>query len=127
MGHLKAQMGNRFLGALLDGILAAATRTPSTGAFSNSMGAAFSQDFEAEADYVGLYIMARAELPIKDAPKFWRRMAAEVPSSIAGSGSATHPATSYRMLALDKTVTEIEQKRVASQSLTPQLKGTAAK
>jgi hypothetical protein len=105
MGHLKARMGNRLLGRR----------------------EAFSQDFEAEADYVGLYIMARANLPIKDAAKFWRRLAVELPSNISGSITASHPATSYRILALEKTVTEIEQKRAAGQPLTPQLKDSAPK
>ena len=105
MGHINARMGNRLLGRR----------------------EAFSQDFEAEADYVGLYIMARADLPINDAAKFWRRLAVELPSNISGSIITSHPATSYRILALEKTVMEIEQKRAAAQPLTPQLKDSAPK
>ena len=37
--------------------------------------AAFSQAFELEADYVGLYILARAGYPTKNAAAFWRKMA----------------------------------------------------
>ena len=125
MGHLTAQRGNRIIGAIMDGILAGLTRTQSTGAFTNAMGASFSQDFEAEADYVGLYVMARANEPIKEAPKFWRRMAAESPANITNTHNASHPATSYRMLALDKTVEEIEAKRAAGKPLTPELKEPA--
>lgn len=74
---------------------------------------------------MGLYIMARAGIPIKDAPLFWRRMAAESPASIGNNHAASHPPTSYRMLALDKAVGEIENKRASGQALVPEMKKPA--
>ena len=40
---------------------------------------AFSQEFELEADYIGLYIMARAGYSTDHAANFWRKMAARSP------------------------------------------------
>ena len=89
---------------------------------SNAAGQAFSQEFEAEADYVGLYLMAHTNYSIADAPKFWRRMAAANPGSIKGSMNASHPATPYRMVALERAVTEIEKKRREGLPLLPERK-----
>jgi predicted Zn-dependent protease len=82
----------------------------------------YSQEFEAEADYVGLYIMANAGMPITDAPKFWRRMAAANPSDIKTSHTASHPSTSYRMVALEEAVKEISAKINNGEPLVPNMK-----
>jgi hypothetical protein len=39
----------------------------------------FSQDFEREADYVGMYLLARSGRQVAGAAGFWRRMAQESP------------------------------------------------
>lgn len=122
MGHIKAKQGNVLIGTLIEALIAGATRTRATGQLGQSFGQAFSQDFEAEADYVGLYIMGRAQIPIKDAPLFWRRMAAESPGNIGNNHGASHPPTNYRMLALDKAVREIDDKKARGVALNPELK-----
>lgn len=119
MKHMDARLGNTLLGTIIDALFA--TRGVNTqGAFGNLAGAAFSQDFEAEADYVGLYMVALAGLDIENAPYFWRRMAAANPGSIRGSMMATHPATPERMLALEKTVWEIKEKKAKGLPLAPE-------
>ncbi len=75
------------------------------------------KEIEAEADYVGLYIMARAGYAIENAPRFWRRLAANFPGAIGAA--ATHPATAYRYLVLRKTVREINAKIAAGRPLMP--------
>jgi len=75
------------------------------------------KEIEAEADYVGLYIMARAGYAIENAPRFWRRLAANFPGAIGAA--ASHPATAYRYLVLRKTVREINAKIAAGRPLTP--------
>jgi predicted Zn-dependent protease len=77
----------------------------------------YSRAFEAEADYVGLYIAARAGLDITQAPGFWREMAGEHPNSIYVS--TTHPTTAERYVAMRKTIAEIQQKQAAGQPLLP--------
>jgi len=76
-------------------------------------------ELEAEADYVGLYIMARAGYAIDDAPQFWRRVAVSFPATTAKTNS--HPETPRRFLALAKIVDEINAKIAAGRPLEPNL------
>jgi hypothetical protein len=80
--------------------------------------AASSQAFETEADYVGLYLMAKAGIPIGSVPRFLERNAAY----IGDDHAATHPSNSARLAAARKTVDEIERKRAAGLPLSPDLK-----
>ena len=80
----------------------------------------FSQLFEAEADYVGLYLVARAGYMVKDAPKFWRRMGIAHPASIHSNHAASHPGTPEWFVALEQTVVEILEKRVVGKKLLPE-------
>ncbi len=121
MGHIRKQMGNAFLGTILD-MFAASRGVNTQGAFGNMATMVFSKDFEAEADYVGLYFTARAGYEIEKAPNFWRRMAAANPGGIQQRGfGATHPSTPERFLALEKIVEEIKAKKAAGKDLAPQL------
>lgn len=123
-GHIDAKRGNattgQVIGTILD-LLAAAGGVNTGGAMGNSLAqlgaGAFSQDFEAEADYAGLYVMARAGYPIDDAPNFWRRMAVANPNGITHATS--HPATPERFVALGAAIREIKDKQLANQPLLP--------
>ncbi|WP_456325224.1 M48 family metalloprotease, partial [Desulfonauticus submarinus] len=80
---------------------------------------AFSQEFEAEADYVGCYCAARAGYNVSKAAQLWRRIAATHPSAINLKGT-THPSTAKRFIAIQKTVEEIKQKIENKQPLIPE-------
>ena len=123
MKHIDAKKQNMGVGLLADlaVVLLSRGRTSNTN-FAQVGAGAYSQEFEAEADYVGLYIMANAGMPIVNAPKFWRRMAAAHPSGIKTNHSASHPSTSYRMVALEETVKEINDKLARNQPLLPNMK-----
>lgn len=118
MGHISKSGANANIGLLLD-VLAAGFGVNTGGAFSKVGADAFSQSFEAEADYVGLYMMARAGYAIDNAADFWRRMGAANPGAISLKRASTHPATPERFIALEKTVVEIEAKRTARLPLLP--------
>jgi hypothetical protein len=127
MRHIDAKKKNATFGALLGAILdvAAATQGVNTGGEFTSQGAqlgamTFSQDFEREADHVGMYILARADHRTTTAADFWRRMAQESPGSIKFASS--HPTTAERYLRLEQAAAEIEGKRAAGQPLLPELK-----
>ncbi|MFC1798896.1 M48 family metalloprotease [Thermodesulfobacteriota bacterium] len=119
MHHIEAKTRNYLLGTLID-ILAAAYGINTQGTFGRAGATAYSQAFEAEADYVGLYIMARSNLKIDNAANFWRRMGAEHPGSISKNHTSTHPATPERFVAIEKTVEEIESKQKAGAPLEPE-------
>jgi hypothetical protein len=127
MHHTDAQTKNATVGALFGAILdiAAATQHVNTGgAYANQfakLGAqVYSQDFEREADYVGLYILAGANRPITKAPNLWRRIAQESPTSITFGSS--HPTTAERFVRLDQWSKEVERKVASGGPVRPELK-----
>ena len=121
MDHMDARRVNMSGGLALD-ILAALAGVNTQGAFSKIAGNAHSKGFESEADYVGMYILARAGKPFNGAAHFWRRMAAEHPKNIESSHSATHPATAERFLAIESTSNEITEKVNKQIALVPERK-----
>lgn len=121
MGHIDKQRGNATLGSIFD-IAAAAAGVNTQGAFGNIAARAFSQEFEAEADYVGLYIVARSGMPVDRAPDFWRKMAVAYPSSIKKTHGATHPTTPERFVALEEASREISAKLEMGDELEPNYK-----
>lgn len=131
-GHIDAKMGNamagQVVGAILDGILGAVLKAPTGGAMGNAMGqagaGAYSQDFEREADYAGLYVMARAGYDISNAPNFWRRMAVANPKGI--SHASSHPATPERFVNLEAAIAEIKDKQAKGLPLVPNEKPKTA-
>lgn len=79
-------------------------------------------DFELEADYVGLYLMARAGLPVSRAAQFWRKMALISPSHIRSCSGSSHPSTAQRYVLLEKTAQEINEKKRLKMDLIPEYK-----
>ena len=125
MKHIDAQRRNFWLGSIVD-IVAIANGIYSPGLFASAAARVHAGEFEAEADYVALYIMARAGEPIDQAPTFWRRVAAEHPKSIEGSILSTHPTTPERFMAMEKSIQEIHAKQAAGLPLDPEYKPGAA-
>jgi predicted Zn-dependent protease len=127
MRHRDAQMrnmlGGAVLGALADIAMAAGGRN--TGGRYTSMGAeagakAFSQDFEREADYIGMYILAWAGRPLGNAATFWRRMAVEHPTGIVFG--STHPTTAERFVRLEQWTREIEPRVASGEPFGPEMR-----
>lgn len=127
MGHIEARMKNVLLAALfgaLTDIVAASSGYRTDGYYTQlfaEMGAlAFSKDFEREADYVGMYILARANYPLENAPNLWRYFAQIDPSAIAYA--LTHPTTAERFVLLEQTAKEIREKQSKAVSILPEKK-----
>jgi len=119
MGHISAKQKNQILGTIVD-LAAAAGGIYTGGAIGGMTGRVHSQQFEREADYVGLYLMARAGYSIDHAANFWRKMALRFPNNIRGNIMATHPGSAQRFVILDKTAQEINYKRRTHQPLYPE-------
>jgi len=120
MKHIPKKMRNYWLGAIFD-ILAAGYGVDTQGMFGKMSSNAYSEEFEAEADYAGLYFVARAGFDISEAPTFWRRMSAEHPSSTQDFYGATHPSNPERFIALENTAQEIIEKQESNQPLEPNI------
>lgn len=127
MGHVQATqknvMGGALIGTLAD-ILASSQGVNTQGQFGQ-MGAqaallSYSPSFEHEADYIGLYILARAGYDYAHAPDFWREMSRNNPKGIYNR--TTHPTTPERFVMMNKTIQEINTKKAASQRLLPNFK-----
>lgn len=124
MRHIDKQEHNANIGIAL-GVLAdvaAGTRNINTkGSFGQIGGEQamlqYSPEFESEADYVGLYILARAGFKIEDAPDVWRIMSQAQPDSIYVA--RTHPNNPARTIAMEKTVLEIRIKQHEHAPLIP--------
>jgi hypothetical protein len=110
LGHLKQMRAQSLGGFLLDLAVGVFTGVNTGGVFSQMGRIAFSKGFEADADYMGLYMAARAGYDIDIAPEFWRRMAVEHPGSIRKNYLATHPSTPERAAALNESIEEIREK-----------------
>jgi len=80
----------------------------------------YTRPFEAEADYVGLYYMARAGYGVAGVEDFWRRLGVQNPKSAVRAKS--HPATPTRSLSLQLAAEEIVKKQQQNQALIPNYK-----
>jgi len=79
--------------------------------------------FEADADYIGLYLAARAGYDIEPAPDIWRRLAIRNPYEVIDSKDVafrSHPHTAARTLSLQATIREIREKQAAGLPLEPE-------
>lgn len=118
MDHVDKKQLNAFGGLIVD-ILLAGLGVNTQGAATEIAVGAYSQEFEAEADYVGLYMTYRAGYSIDDAELFWRKMGVKL-GNIDNTGG-THPSSPERFIALSSTREEILAKESAGNPLTPNL------
>jgi len=77
------------------------------------------QDLDGAADYLSLYMVARAGYSVEGARAFWQRLANQYPASVLNGYTANHPAISHRLMVIDKTVAEIRSKQAAKRPLVP--------
>ena len=68
----------------------------------------YNQDCESEADYIGLYLMARADFDTVGAVNFWKRLTYEKTKII--DYAKTHPTPSERVTRILETHAEIQRK-----------------
>jgi hypothetical protein len=127
MRHIDAKKRNSMLGAFFGAVLDVAMATQGvntqgqyTSMMANAGAMTFSQDFEREADYVGLALLARTNRDMAAAPLLWRQMAAESPGSIKFASS--HPTTAERFVRLEEWTKEFEAKKSAGEPVLPNMR-----
>jgi hypothetical protein len=118
--HIEKKQGNALIGAILGGLVGAAIGIDMSRAGADIGAGAYSQEFEAEADYVGLYMTSRAGFDAANAAGFWRRMAVAHPRAIHQAEAGSHPSTARRFLAIEAAAQEIEARRSAGLALIPE-------
>jgi hypothetical protein len=122
LGHLTQKQAQVLAGLLVDLAILVFGEVDTGGLFAKLGAIAYSEQMEADADYMGLYLVARAGYAIDGAPVFWRRMAVEHPGGIEENMLATHPSSPERAVALRRTIEEIEAKRREGLPLVPELR-----
>lgn len=141
-GHIKKKKTNAIagmtagmiLGAIVDIGMAATFGGPVYPTNMNTMGqsaglagaSAFSQAFEEEADYIGVYFMARAGYKLDRVAEFWRRIAKNNPEK-SNSFSGSHPPSAKRFLLIEKTIAEVALKKRNNEELIPNMVKHVAK
>lgn len=115
-GHIAKRMGTGLIGGTVGVILGTAVEIliPGGGdvisqAASAGIQAPFSQDFEREADRVGLSYTYLAGYRMEAGLDFWDRFATELPKSLSKSFFNTHPTSPERLLRLKKTIAELKR------------------
>lgn len=119
MDHTKKKMGNAILGGIIGAVFTVLTGVNVTDLAVSVGQEAFSQEFEAEADYVGCYLAARAGYDVADAAGIWRKLATFHPEAINLQGG-THPSTAKRYLAVKQAADEIREKIALGKELFPE-------
>ncbi|MYC24519.1 MAG: M48 family metalloprotease [Gammaproteobacteria bacterium] len=117
-GHVSKARTRGILGGVLDGI-SLVTGFWTNGLFTKLGIRANSKEFENEADYVAMYILANAGVDLSGIEDVWRRVSAQV----GLRASRTHPSRPVRYLRMAKTRQEIAEKIEKGEPLIPELKG----
>lgn len=117
LGHANTMRSAYTIGSVIDNLVAV---RPDTSMLIGSAGIKpVPQELDAAADYLALYLLARAGYNIEHAHVFWQRLAGQYPASVLNGYTATHPAVAYRLSVIDKTVAEIKAKQAARKPVTP--------
>ena len=129
MDHIDAKTWNSFVGGTIGfavDVLAGVGGYNSRGYFTDKLSQAGqnygSQDFEREADYVALYLMAKAGYKVCGAANFWQKMSRLYPQSVEPSLISTHPSSTERYNAMAMTISEIQTKQQQNLLLEPETK-----
>jgi Peptidase family M48 len=103
---------------VLDAVLTAHTGQRADLA-ATATGFSFPEEFETQADYMGLYIAARAGYDINGAGQFWGRLARYHPTVNAPAFGITHPSYPERFDSFRSTLREIGKKQERGEALLP--------
>lgn len=77
------------------------------------------KELDAMADKLSLYMLARAGYSIERVVPFWQRMASQYPATVLTGYTSIHPATEYRIEAMEKAIRDIKAKQAGKRPLLP--------
>jgi beta-barrel assembly-enhancing protease len=120
MGHREKKQLEYWKDIYILKVLNSATGTNAGTVYANFAYLDSSVDYEYEADYVGLYLAARAGLDYEYAPEFLRKLALDAPRDI--NRDTTHPKYAARYVAQEAAIAEIHKKTALGQPLIPEMK-----
>jgi hypothetical protein len=117
LGHAAAQNSSGTLAGIIDNL---SSVQPDMSMLIGSAGVrTMPRQRDGAADSLALYLLARAGYNIDGAASFWQRLASAYPASMKNGYTSNHPATAYRVAAINKTVAEIKTKQANREPLQP--------
>ena len=117
LGHAATTKQAYTVGGIIDNLVAV---RPDTSMLIGSAGVKpMPQELDAAADNLSLYMVARAGYSVEGVRGFWQRLTTQYPATVLNGYTANHPAVSYRLSVIDKTVTTIRNKQASRQQLVP--------
>lgn len=119
LDHSTSKQQDAMIGAVLGAAVGVAVGVDASGLGANLGALSYSKTYEREADYVGMYVMARAGYGLRDAYTMWTRMNGL--SNAGGGFLSTHPAFGERLALIRATNDEIAAKIRTRQPLVPAL------
>ncbi|HEU4375508.1 MAG TPA: M48 family metallopeptidase, partial [Telluria sp.] len=117
LGHATSQRNASTIGSIIDNLV---TVKPDTSMLIGSGGIkAMPEHLDAAADRLAVYLLARANYNIDGDAPFWKRLASTHPVTVLNGYVANHPATAFRVAAIEKAVAEVKAKQAAKKPLVP--------
>jgi hypothetical protein len=117
LGHASSQRNASTVGSIIDNLVGV---RPDTSMLIGSGGIkAMPQDLDAAADRLAVYLVARANYNMDDAAPFVKRLASTHPATVLNGYVANHPATAFRVAAIEKSVAEVKAKKDGKKPLLP--------
>ena len=77
------------------------------------------KELDAMADKLAIYMLARAGYDIDRVAPFWKKLANQYPASVLNGYTALHPATDYRIDAMEKAIKDVKTKQANKRPLMP--------
>lgn len=117
LGHAAKQRSNSVVGQQIDNLIRV---NPDLSMLIGSAGIKPTpQDLDLAADYLSLYLLARAGYGLDQVSSFWQRLASQYPASVLNAHTALHPAHAARLSTLEKSLKEVKAKQQAKKPLLP--------
>lgn len=117
LAHAARRKQSAAIGGIIDNLVRA---RPDMSSMSGMAGVKpMPQEMDAMADKLSLYLLARAGYDINQVIPFWQRIASQYPATVLNGYTALHPATAYRVSAMEKTIKEIKAKQASKRPLRP--------
>jgi predicted Zn-dependent protease len=117
LGHAASQRSASTIGSIIDNLVAV---RPDTSMLIGSAGIkAMPQELDAQADHLALYLLARSGYKIDGYAAFWKELANKYPATVLNGYVANHPATAFRVAAIEKSLAEIKAKQSSQRPLVP--------
>lgn len=125
LGHVGKSQQNVLVGAAAGMVIESIVSAAGGGNLGGSIAKAgamagqmtYSKEFEREADYVGMYILANTGYDLDAGPRVARAIARQDARSIRYASS--HPSSAERAASLNATINEIDDKMRTNQPLVP--------